>query len=106
VVGAIRVLEEIGPGGMARLVRILSGRAVGLASVIMQSMMVGASHSRERLLKQDQADFYQNIHVHGVALLQFESLEQAAAVGYRESIGPLREWAASQPMLLDKARAV
>jgi hypothetical protein len=87
VVGAIRVLEEIGPGGMARLVRILSGRAVGLASVIMQSMMVGASHSRERLLK-------------------FESLEQAAAVGYRESIGPLREWAASQPMLFDKARAV
>lgn len=92
---------------LARLVPgVKSPQTPGLASVIMQSMMVGASHSRERLLKQDQADFYQNIHVHGVALLQFESLEQAAAVGYRESIGPLREWAASQSMLLDKARAV
>jgi len=84
---------------MARLVPgVKSPRTPGLANVIMQSMMVGSSHSRERLLEQDHADFYQNIHVHDVALLQFDSLEKAAAVGYSESIGPLRDWAESEPM--------
>ena len=54
----------------------------------------------ERLLEQDQADFYRNIHVHGIGLLQFEALEEAADVGYRESIGPLREWLEGRPDLL------
>ena len=91
------------------LARLLPGlktpQTPGLANVIMQSMMVGSSHSRVRLLEQDHADFYQNIHVHDVALLQFEALERAAAVGYEESIGPLRAWAASQPGLFGKSGA-
>ena len=62
-------------------------------------MMVGSSHSRERLLEQDHADYYQNIHVHDVGILQFESIDQAAEIGYAESIGPLREWMESQPGL-------
>lgn len=90
------------------LARVLPGvrgpQTPGLANVIMQSMMVGSSHSRERLLEQDHADYYQNIHVHNVALLQFEALEKAAGTGYSESIGPLREWAASQPELLGRVR--
>ena len=74
---------DVAPDGrflMARLVPgVRSPRTPGLANVIMQSMMVGSSHSRERLLEQDHADFYQNIHVHDVALLQFDSLEDARA---------------------------
>jgi predicted acylesterase/phospholipase RssA/CRP-like cAMP-binding protein len=63
------------------------------AGVIMQSMMVGSSRSRERLLEQGQADYYQNIHVHGVGMLQFDALEMAQQTGYSDSIGPLRKWA-------------
>jgi len=95
VSGWRQLLARLMPG-------VRSPQTPGLANVIMQSMMVGSSHSRERLLEQDHADYYQNIHVHDVALLQFESLEQAAAVGYSESIGPLREWAASRPGLFGK----
>jgi len=88
----------------SRLVPGMKGaQTPAFASVIMQSMMVGSGHSRERLLEQDEADFYRNIHVHGVGMLQFEALEEAAEVGYRESIGPLREWLASRPDLLPAA---
>lgn len=83
--------------------RILPGMRApetpSFGSVLMQSMMVGSSHSRDRVLEQGQADFYRNIHVHGIGLLQFEALEEAAEVGYRESIGPLREWLATRPDL-------
>ncbi len=39
---------------------------------------------------------YQHIHVHGVGMLQFDSVHPAIETGYRESIGPLREWAKQQ----------
>jgi predicted acylesterase/phospholipase RssA len=91
----------------ARLIPGMKGRQTpGFASIILQSMMVGSSHSRERMLEQDHADFYQNIHVHNVGMLQFESLDAAAAIGYSESIGPLREWVASRPELFGKAPSV
>ncbi len=83
------------------LTRLVPGvsvqRVPGLANVIVQSMMVGSSQSREFMLKQGQADFYQNIHVHDVGILQFESLEQAQKIGYESSIQPLRDWLESLP---------
>ncbi|MEE4216341.1 MAG: cyclic nucleotide-binding and patatin-like phospholipase domain-containing protein [Xanthomonadales bacterium] len=82
---------------------IKGSRTPSLANVIVQSMMVGSSRSRERKLQQAQADFYQNIHVHGVGILQFEALEQAASIGYSESIEPLREWLAGQPSTIRPA---
>ena len=83
---------------MSRLVPGVSAqRTPGLANVIVQSMMVGSSQSREFMLKQDQADFYQNIHVHDVGILQFESLEQAQKIGYESSVGPLKDWLESLP---------
>ena len=71
----------------------------GFASVIMQSMMVGSSRSRERLLEQGHADYYQNIHVHGVGMLQFEALEVAQETGYADSIEPLRKWAGKKGLI-------
>lgn len=92
VSGWRQLLSGIVPG--------LSGpRAPGLANVIVQSMMVGSSQSREVMLKQGQADYYQNIHVHDVGMLQFESLEQAQKIGYEASIEPLRDWLDSLPEL-------
>jgi len=66
-----------------------------IANVLMQSVMVGSSLARQRMLDRGLADYYQNINVKGISLLQFESVEQAAAIGYEQSIEPLREWVAS-----------
>jgi predicted acylesterase/phospholipase RssA/CRP-like cAMP-binding protein len=71
----------------------------GFASIIMQSMMVGSSRSRERLLEQGHADYYQNIHVHGVGMLQFEALEKAQVTGYSDSFKPLKKWAESEGII-------
>jgi hypothetical protein len=60
-------------------------------------MMVGSSQAREMMLKQGQADFYQNIHVHDVGILQFESVDEAQKIGYESSKGPLRDWLESLP---------
>ena len=75
----------------------------GVASIIMQSMMVGSSRSRERLLEQGHADFYINIHVHGVGMLQFEALEEAQKTGYSDSFEPLRKWAGEAGLLAEGA---
>jgi predicted acylesterase/phospholipase RssA len=72
-------------------------RAPGLANVIVQSMMVGSSQARELMLRQGQADFYTNIHVHDVGILQFESVEDAQEIGYESSIGPLKDWLENLP---------
>jgi predicted acylesterase/phospholipase RssA/CRP-like cAMP-binding protein len=83
---------------LSRVVPGVSGpRAPGLANVIVQSMMVGSSQAREMMLKQGQADFYQNIHVHDVGILQFESVDEAQKIGYESSKGPLRDWLESLP---------
>ncbi len=38
------------------------------------------------------ADFYLNIHVRGVGMLQFDVVDKSVELGYRESIEPLRAW--------------
>jgi len=71
-------------------------RAPSLAAVIMQSMMVGSNQARDKMLQQELANLYLNIHVHGVGILQFDAVEKAAQIGYDSVIGPLREWVASR----------
>jgi len=44
------------------------------------------------MLEDGLADFYRNIHVRGVGMLDFEEVERVARIGYEESIGPLRNW--------------
>jgi len=67
-------------------------------AVIMQSMMVGSALARKRALEQNLADFYINIHVRGVGLLDFTKIAESAEIGYQQSIGPLREWAEQQEL--------
>jgi predicted acylesterase/phospholipase RssA len=71
-------------------------RSPNIGSVIMQSMMVGSYLFRDGLLEQGLADFYLKIDVTGIGLLQFEAVEAAADIGYKASIGPLREWQTSR----------
>jgi predicted acylesterase/phospholipase RssA/CRP-like cAMP-binding protein len=70
-------------------------QAPPIASILMQSVMVGSSQTRERMLQMGLADYYQNINVQGIGLLQFEAVEKAAAIGYQQSIDPLKKWVAS-----------
>jgi len=65
----------------------------GIGVTILQSQVVAATRSRQRMLEQGLADFYLNIHVRGVGLLAFDKIERGERVGYEESIGPLRDWA-------------
>ena len=67
-------------------------RTPGVATVILQATMVGSERHRRRMLQQGLADFYQNTHVQGLGLLQFDALEKAAEIGYQASIEPLRKW--------------
>lgn len=76
-------------------------KAPPIASVLMQSTMVGSSLARSHVLQLGLADHYQNIDVRSVGLLQFEAVEKAAKVGYEQSIEPLREWVASQKYRLN-----
>lgn len=66
-----------------------------VAVVILQSTMVGSELARRRVLERQLADYYQNIHVPGLGMLQFDGLERAVEAGYAATIGPLGEWKAS-----------
>jgi predicted acylesterase/phospholipase RssA/CRP-like cAMP-binding protein len=79
------VLNRLHPGKKTPKVPAIS-------SMIMQSMVAGSSQAREEMLRANLADYYQNIHVHGIGMLQFDAVKPAVEIGYRESIGPLREW--------------
>ncbi len=90
-------------GWRLALDRLIPGRKApsvpGIANLIMQSMVAGSSQAREQMLQANLADYYQNIHVRGVGMLQFDSVHPAVETGYRESIGPLREWAKRQGLV-------
>ncbi len=70
-------------------------RVPGIASVIMNSLVVGSGRARRAMLDDGLADFYHNIHVRGVGMLDFEEVDKGARLGYEESIEPLRRWLAS-----------
>lgn len=80
------LLSRLHPGKQAPKVPAISG-------LIMQSRVAGSSMARESMLESQLADHYQNIHVRGVGMLQFESVSKSVETGYRESIEPLRQWA-------------
>ncbi len=69
-----------------------SPRVPSIGAVIMQSMMVGSGLLREQVLCRKLADFYQNIHVRGVGMLEFGAIDRAVERGYKSYIGPLRQW--------------
>ena len=70
-------------------------KAPSIGTVIMQSMMLGSDLSRKQMLEEKLADFYQNIHVKGVGMLEFKAMDRAVEIGYKSYIEPLRLWLAS-----------
>ncbi len=67
-------------------------RAPGIGTVIMLSMTLGSGLLRKQILRQKLADFYHNIHVKGVKMLEFDAVDRAVKIGYESYIGPLRKW--------------
>jgi predicted acylesterase/phospholipase RssA len=67
-------------------------RAPRVGVVLMQAMMVGSNLLREQMLQNEMADYYQNIHVRKVGMLDFKEIKRAARVGYESVIEPLRQW--------------
>jgi len=67
-------------------------RAPRIGAVIMQSIVLGSSVARELALKQGLADYYQNIHVKRVGILEFNKLEYAENIGYEISLPEIRKW--------------
>ena len=66
--------------------------APAIGAVIMQSFILGSSIVREENLKKGTADYYQNIHIKRVGLLEFNKVDYAEKLGYEASIKSLREW--------------
>lgn len=70
----------------------------------MQSMVIGSSLARERSLNQKMADYYQNIHVKNVGMLDFKAINKAEKTGYESVIQPLRSWLEQQVKSQDKTQ--
>jgi predicted acylesterase/phospholipase RssA/CRP-like cAMP-binding protein len=67
-------------------------RAPSIGSTILQSMMVGSSYLRNQFLSKKLADYYQNIHVRKVGMLDFNAVDRAENIGYESSNEPLKRW--------------
>jgi len=63
-----------------------------IGAVIMQSFILGSSIARKNDLKQGLADYYQNIHVKNVGLLEFNKVDFAEILGYQSCLQPIKEW--------------
>lgn len=68
----------------------------GIGAAILQSMVLGSSVSRKLALKQGLADYYQNIQVKGVGILEFNKLDYAEKIGYETSLPVIRKWIAQR----------
>ncbi|MEQ8857069.1 MAG: cyclic nucleotide-binding and patatin-like phospholipase domain-containing protein [Pseudomonadales bacterium] len=64
----------------------------GIASTILTSLVIGSAQVRRTALEEGNVDFYHNIRVSGVSMLQFERVEEVARIGYQESLEPFRAW--------------
>lgn len=64
----------------------------GIASTILTSLVVGSAQVRRTSLEDGAADYYHNIRIQGVSMLQFDKVEEVARIGYQESITALGNW--------------
>jgi len=79
-------------------------RAPRIGVVIMQSMVIGSNLAREQALNQKMVDYYQNIHVKGVGMLDFKAIKRSEKIGYESVIQPLRSWLEEQATSQDKTQ--
>jgi len=71
-------------------------KAPGVAEVLMQSMVVGSAITRDKSLNSGLADFYCNIQLPEVGLLDFNAVKEVEQRGYDMVIKPLKNWLETQ----------
>ncbi len=67
-------------------------KAPGVAEVLMQSMVVGSAITRDKSLRSGLADFYCNIQLPDIGLLDFNAVDEVEQRGYSGVIEPLKQW--------------
>jgi predicted acylesterase/phospholipase RssA/CRP-like cAMP-binding protein len=107
---AVHVVAKNGPRAKADFPLALSGwslmanrwlpwgrrvPAPSLVTTILRSMFVGAEAKVTTMLEAGLADLYLNINASIVGLLEFDSLEKVARLGYDAALDPIREWVAA-----------
>lgn len=66
-----------------------------LITTILRSMFVGAEAKVMAMLEEGLADLSLNINASVVGLLDFETVDQVAQIGYEAALEPLRQWIAN-----------
>jgi predicted acylesterase/phospholipase RssA len=69
--------------------------APSVVTTILRSMFVGAEAKVTTLLEAGLPDLYLNINASVVSLLEFDTVERVAQLGYDAAIEPIREWIAA-----------
>jgi predicted acylesterase/phospholipase RssA/CRP-like cAMP-binding protein len=71
-----------------------SGTYPRLTGILLRSMLIGSSRSRDDHLSAGAIDLYLDLDLRGIGLLEFESVDEAARRGYDSSHDRIEQWAA------------
>lgn len=67
-------------------------RPPGIGGAILRSMLVGADSARQRMLQEGLPDFYLNVRMRKVGMLEFDAVERIEQLGYDQGLDRLRKW--------------
>ncbi len=78
----------------------------GLGNVLMRTMLIGSARDRDRALASGTVDLYIDLELKGIALLDFDTVEQASKLGYEGSYDRIGQWWAEQRRSFSEAQTV
>lgn len=64
----------------------------GVVAVLMRTMLIGSARDRARTVEAGQVDFYLDLELRGVSLLDFDTVEDVSRRGYEASVERVGEW--------------
>ena len=71
----------------------------GVSAVLLRSMLTGAVHNHQAVMRDGVVDLLLQLQLPGVGLLEFDRVHEVAGVGYRDARNSITEWADAQPWL-------
>jgi predicted acylesterase/phospholipase RssA/CRP-like cAMP-binding protein len=64
----------------------------GVVAVLMRTMLIGSARDRARTVESGDVDFYLDLELKGVSLLDFETVEDVTARGYEAAVDRVGAW--------------
>lgn len=64
----------------------------GVVAVLMRTMLIGSARDRTRTVESGEVDFYLDLELKGVSLLDFETVEEVTKRGYEASVERVGAW--------------